>query len=360
MGRAEDLFCRIKEKGEAAIDAFILDRQSEELFLDFKRSADNGNGTKLHDGDRKNLAKAISGFGNSEGGVIVWGVDCRDDGANGDVAQCKVPIENPKRFLSRLEGAVSGCTVPAHPQIRHYAVDAGMTNAGFVATYIPKSYLAPHQTVNSCQYYMRAGSNFSPVPHAVLSGLFGRPPQPFVFHNWIYALPEIKNDKTVHFSLNLALCNGGPGIVQDLYINTKIFLPTGESEKFYNHTDKENWSGSLGLGHIFSLISNDGFRLPPGAVAHPYSIELYFRPPFQSPLIYDFTFGHRNSSMRKLSASVEPEKIAKAYVLINSGSGKPSEATQKSFVQEIFPFGEGLKDMTPEQYEAWLGTQNSR
>ena len=39
MGRAEDIFNRICEKGEVAIKDFINDRQSEDLFLDFKRSA---------------------------------------------------------------------------------------------------------------------------------------------------------------------------------------------------------------------------------------------------------------------------------------------------------------------------------
>ena len=69
MGRAEDLFKRLSDGGETEIDRLIVDRQSEELFLDFKQSADDGKGNKLHDNDRTNLAKAISGFGNSEGGL---------------------------------------------------------------------------------------------------------------------------------------------------------------------------------------------------------------------------------------------------------------------------------------------------
>ncbi|MFQ6111613.1 MAG: helix-turn-helix domain-containing protein, partial [Nitrospinota bacterium] len=185
MGRAEDLFRRLSEQGEQAIDSLIVDRQSEELFLDFKRSADNGSGTRLHDNDRWNLAKAISGFGNSEGGVIVWGVDCRQHAKHGDVARAKVPIENPKRFLSWIEGVVSGCTVPAHPLVRHKAIEIPGKDTGFVITHIPKSYLAPHQCLKPrLQYYIRAGSDFLPTPHAVLSALFGRHPQPFVFHMW--------------------------------------------------------------------------------------------------------------------------------------------------------------------------------
>jgi len=39
MGRAEDIFSTIQADGLKAIDQFIADRKSEELFLDFKRSA---------------------------------------------------------------------------------------------------------------------------------------------------------------------------------------------------------------------------------------------------------------------------------------------------------------------------------
>ena len=123
MGRAEDLFGTLQTRGVAAIDEFIEDRQSEELFLDFKRSADSATGRKLHDRDRHNLSRAISGFSNSEGGVILWGVDCRDIEDRGDVAQAKFPLTDPKRFLSRLEGAVSGCTIPPHSGVEHHAIE---------------------------------------------------------------------------------------------------------------------------------------------------------------------------------------------------------------------------------------------
>jgi len=176
MGRAEELFDRISKQGVEAIDALISDRQSEELFLDFKRSADDGAGTKLHLNDRQNLAKAISGFGNSEGGIILWGIDCRNKPSIGDVAQAQVPIHNPKQFKSWLEGAISGCTVPAHKGVRHQEIELA-SEKGFVITQVPMSFLAPHQCLHDLRYYMRAGSDFSPVPHAVLAGMFGRRPQ---------------------------------------------------------------------------------------------------------------------------------------------------------------------------------------
>ena len=74
MERAKELYEKIKNEGISAIEEFILARKTEELFLDFKRSANDGNGERLNPNDRKNLAKAISGFGNPEGGIVVWGI----------------------------------------------------------------------------------------------------------------------------------------------------------------------------------------------------------------------------------------------------------------------------------------------
>lgn len=90
--RAEELFARIESDGYEAIKTLIEDRQAESLFLDFKQSANKGDADKIHPNDRDNLAKAISGFGNGEGGIVIWGVDCRNTPGQGTL--------HPQRFES--------------------------------------------------------------------------------------------------------------------------------------------------------------------------------------------------------------------------------------------------------------------
>ena len=192
MGRAEDLFEKLKAEGEAAIDQMIVDRESESFFLDFKRSSDAGAGRKLSDTDRRNLAKATSGFGNSEGGVIIWGVDCSEaphEGDHADVARAKFPIADVDRFKSWLEGAVSGCTVPPHPAVEHLAVKIGEGPSGYVASLFPQSTSMPHQIIlnikEQYRYYIRAGSDFVPAPHGLLAGMFGRKPQSNLVYQYL-------------------------------------------------------------------------------------------------------------------------------------------------------------------------------
>lgn len=241
MGRAEELFERIIAGGQAAIDEFISTRTSEELFLDFKRSTDNGNGVRLHQRDREHLAKAISGFGNSEGGVIVWGIDCSETPDNADVAHTRFPVTNPTRFKSWLEGVVSACTVPAHSGVRHHTIPIDADN-GYVVTHIPTGLGAPYQAIYVKRYFIRAGSDFVPTPHEVLAGLFGRRPQPHVFH--MYTVPKAGLAQgRIEVSLGIEVANGGPGIADNMYLNVMLLSAPGDGcEVKFEPTDK-NWGG---------------------------------------------------------------------------------------------------------------------
>src|ERR1043165_1656772 len=131
MGRADELFAIIRDGGEGAIDKLIADFESESLWLDFKRSKNDATGTSLDKSDRENLAKAVSGFANADGGIIVWGVDCRPDAKTGaDLPSEKLPLQEPHRFRSWLSGALSGCVTPPAPQVEHAVV--GDTSSGYV------------------------------------------------------------------------------------------------------------------------------------------------------------------------------------------------------------------------------------
>jgi hypothetical protein len=314
MGRAEDLFDRLVQQGEMAIKAMIADRQSEELFLDFKRSADNGAGGKLHQDDRQNLSKALSGFGNSEGGVIVWGVDCRGKPNTGDVAQFEVPVENPKRFKSWLEGAVSGCTVPAHSTVRHEAIEKA-DGKGFVITLVPMSYLAPHQCIHDLRYYMRAGSDFSPVPHAVLAGLFGRRPQPALIINWLveslkFEAGRAAGDRAIRLIAQLKLHNLGLAIARDLYINLEVW-PPGPRSSITGHVSSNQWIQENVANVTLSAMSNEAFRLGPQGVTAPMSLTFVLARPFNRALNYKISYGCSGSPVTHVESTVEPSDLEK-------------------------------------------------
>jgi hypothetical protein len=312
MDRAHDIFERIRSKGIGAVTDFIADRKSEELFLDFKRSSCDGKDSKLSENDRNNLGKAISGFGNSEGGVIVWGVDCSKDHDGADVAKALVALENPKRFASLIQGAISGCTIPPHTKVQTEAIETA-DNKGIVITLIPKSDVTPHQAIPSKRYYIRAGSDFVPTPHDVLAGMFGRRPQPHVFPNFILGIPALAG-ASLHISFGIAIHNEGPGIASDIFAICRTESEPGPSfEISIEQTDAVNWAGNVEFQSQVSIISAQGYRLPPGATNQPLVLHLVLRPPFENELRLFVSVGSGQSPRYDLLIKQDAKIIEAQY-----------------------------------------------
>ena len=312
MERCQEIFDRIKSEGKAAVEAFVADRHAEELFLDFKRASNNGADKKLLDVDRKNLSKAISGFGNSEGGVVVWGVDCSRDTDGADVAKALLPIENPKRFASLLQGAISGCTIPPHSKVENYVIEDG-NDKGYVITLVPKSNAVPHQSVTYKQYYIRAGSDFVPTPHDVLAGMFGRRPQPHVFPNFLLAVPALQNAQ-LKVSFGLIVHNEGPGIASDVFYICRVEgLPGPNCQVSIDTPDRNNWTGSYEFARQLSLISALGYRMPPGSSAKPMVVSLVLEPPFDNELRIFIRVGAGESRSYESVIGAPVETVVEQY-----------------------------------------------
>ena len=130
------------------------------------------------------------------------------------------PIEDPRRFISWVEGAVGGCTLPPFVGVKNHYVSSRDKKSGFVATFIPKSNHSPHQALIGKKYfYIRAGSSFLPTPYQVLAGMFGKRPQPVIFINYVMGPAKVISG-VLHLEVGLMIRNDGPGIARDIYINS--------------------------------------------------------------------------------------------------------------------------------------------
>jgi hypothetical protein len=79
------------------VESYIALRQEENLHLDFKTA-----NSRFDREDRKNLAKAVSGFANSDGGLIVWGVSTARDSFGVEYATGLQPISPLSAFMAAL------------------------------------------------------------------------------------------------------------------------------------------------------------------------------------------------------------------------------------------------------------------
>src|SRR3954447_2610674 len=80
------------------ISSFVEQKQEENLYLEFKLVAKSDLSKKE---DKRNFARSLSGFANSSGGLIIWGIDAREiDGV--DCATAIVEFSNPALIVTRL------------------------------------------------------------------------------------------------------------------------------------------------------------------------------------------------------------------------------------------------------------------
>lgn len=325
MSRAEDIFQKLIYFGEEAIDEFILNMQTEELFLDFKRADSLGkNGSSLHKDDRRNLAKCISGFGNSEGGVVVWGVECSRSVEIGDVAKAKVKVQNVHRFLSWLENAISGCTIPSHNRVRNHIVSADENGDGFVATYIPKSEMAPLMTTIGNTFYIRSGSNNVPAPYSVLAGMFGRRPQAeidlLVTDKKLEILDnseadilypssiDCPPDKYMKISFVIRGHNQSSVIARELYLSCTTDADGGEYNKvrFLNYNQMDTIAGIEGQ---LNIITRPELRVPPRSTVRFANVEIILSPYIEEDFLLDGVIGADGTAPRNFRIYIPKNKL---------------------------------------------------
>src|SRR6266702_257335 len=120
----------------AALDRLIDNAESEGPYLECKTAS----GAHLQPGHRTHLAQALSGFSNTGGGVIIWGISTSRQAHTGlDVLNQIEPIGNCRNFRQQIDvampalayPAVEGCvTKSLHP--------AAGASKGVVLAYIPR------------------------------------------------------------------------------------------------------------------------------------------------------------------------------------------------------------------------------
>jgi Putative DNA-binding domain len=159
----------------AQIDDYLTRRQEEYLHLDFKTIK----GASLASADdRRSFAKSLSGFANSAGGIIVWGVDARKNDQGVDCAGATSEIKQLKMLLSRLNEFTGQAVSPIVDGVRHKLIER-TTDTGFAATLVPESQSAPHMAkLGEDRYYKRSGASFYKMEHFDLEDMFGRRQKP--------------------------------------------------------------------------------------------------------------------------------------------------------------------------------------
>ncbi|MBI3923591.1 MAG: ATP-binding protein [Armatimonadetes bacterium] len=161
-----------------------VERKAEEgLYLDFKQKSVNRE-PALNDNDKANLAKAISGFANSDGGLVIWGVKAKTETKDDpDVAVELVPVSNLKTFQTWLNAISGELVVPPVAGVENRIVpSAPGVDTGYVVTIVPKRRDTLVQAnAKTCKgFYIRSGSGFHQLPEPLIAEFYRKKPSPLL------------------------------------------------------------------------------------------------------------------------------------------------------------------------------------
>ncbi len=260
MSNALNIFQSLKAKGYYGIQDMVTNKQEENLFLDFKLKSDQSVPGVQGD-DKNNYAKALSGFSNSNGGILIWGINARKENKESpDIACEEVPITFLRKFLTDLNGLTSQAIIPLNPGIENVLILLpDEEDKGFVVTYVPESSLPPHRALLRVnQYFTRSGDSFLMMEHHLLADSFGRRQRPSLTIDYRIETGARFGDGTVIGGLVVGVKNVGRYLATYPAIRIKAIkgnlLPS-----FYNNA---NWVFRPGIdrldgGHLFAGTFND-------------------------------------------------------------------------------------------------------
>ncbi|MFG0253253.1 MAG: helix-turn-helix domain-containing protein [Phycisphaerales bacterium JB038] len=206
------VFDELVSGGWSAVERLVAEGREESLHLEFKRKSEP-NRADLGSEDKRNLAKALSGFANADGGVLVWGM-CDDEADRADRTE---PINEVEAFANRLRSLLPEMveTLPAGIRLSTILKPAG-DGSGVAILLVPRSDETPHMACAAGQrtYYRRAERAFLPMHHHEVADLFGRRPRPTLSVDCSFALDLRERDGTCfpEVSLEVLLSNAGRAV----------------------------------------------------------------------------------------------------------------------------------------------------
>lgn len=177
----------VSRDGWTLVQEWVATNVPETVTLEFKKKSKPAT-SALDEFDRANIARTISGFANTEGGIFGFGFDA-DEKRKGDpdTLQRLQSIPDLQNCVARIQDELHELT---HPAVRGLSVhpleDPNAKGTGVVLLHIPESDGGPHRVSGRAtahvldRYYMRTSSSTVVMPHTMVGAMFGKKPEPHV------------------------------------------------------------------------------------------------------------------------------------------------------------------------------------
>lgn len=322
---------QLRSDGILTIEKMIVSGYQENFYFDFKNIATQKGSTTLSEEDRKNLAKAISGFSNTSGGLIIWGItDNRDNSFS------KNPIDYSDAFVGLLNDSVSKLSLPIMSGVDSFVVKDN-SGKGYIITEVPKYYFSPVQ-VNPAlkikdipgRYYIRSGSDFVIANHDIISSLYNRREQSEMVYQWgaSDSGSYLETAKEIKCRLSLILRNKGSAVLRDIWVNHTASGIKTSLEKTQQISVFTGWNI---FGYSINLITLDSYKMGPQQTLSPFLIEITLSKEkiIDGAYVY-FSFGADHVAPNEVEFVLNNEKLTKFLSIKDEGRNS------STFVKHFF------------------------
>jgi len=171
---------------------------------------------------RVHLGKAISGFANTAGGVVVWGLSTTKHSHSGlDVITQIEPLGNAARFEQQVARSVPTLATPPVLKTETKVVKRRSSDTrGVVLLAIPQTEGDPVQSTEDNLFYFRSGDEFSIAPYDMIKRLFSATASPDLRPVFVGDLVEEDDDG--FFRIPIVVTNRSSAIAEHVKVSVVI------------------------------------------------------------------------------------------------------------------------------------------
>lgn len=229
MGNARLIYEQIKDLDY--INSNMVGKEFENTWLDCKKKS-RPDKENIDDSDKKNLAKAISGFANTSGGVLIFGLDARKIGGID-----KIEAIDPIKGISKVESQLRECEtriVERNVPGMEYSIifTKKSEDEGIIKIFIPVGGMPPYRSLKDNKFYIRAGDSFCPIDLPQIESLVLRRIKPdLVQEILIKPVPGYEIKENLSFAINIRVKNTGEVIAKHVLFQLRIGT---DYARFYN------------------------------------------------------------------------------------------------------------------------------
>ncbi len=204
------------------LEDLIAEGEAESLHLECKSPGSPKLGKDLKNG----LAKAISGFSNTAGGVILWGISTTRHAHSGlDVLTQIEPIGQCSSLAGQLASVVPRLTTPPILNVTSKTIKRRPKDTkGIVATHIPKHLGDPVQSNEDNLFYFRSGDEFTVAPYEMIQRLFLATISPDLHPVFASALVKLAADG--FWEVPIVVENRSSAVGQHVMVSIEVLNPS--------------------------------------------------------------------------------------------------------------------------------------